>query len=37
MKRIMYIEDKRGDLDGPARIGWVKLSSSESLESDPID
>jgi hypothetical protein len=26
MKRIMYIEDKSGGLDGPARIGWVEVS-----------
>src|SRR5437868_5444016 len=26
MKRIMYIECKSGDLDGPGRIGWVEFS-----------
>jgi hypothetical protein len=26
MKRIMYIEDKSGELDGAGRIGWVELS-----------
>jgi hypothetical protein len=28
MKRIMYIENKVGGLDGPGRIGWVELSRS---------
>jgi hypothetical protein len=26
MKRIMYIERKDGNLEGPGRIGWVELS-----------
>lgn len=26
MKRIMYIEDKSGGLNGPGRIGWVEMS-----------
>jgi hypothetical protein len=29
MKRIMYIEQKAGGLDGPGRIGWVELSKSK--------
>jgi hypothetical protein len=29
MKRIMYIERKGGDLDGPGRIGWVEFSKSK--------
>ncbi|MBS0211231.1 MAG: 1-deoxy-D-xylulose-5-phosphate synthase [Planctomycetes bacterium] len=28
MKRVMYIEDKSGGLDGPGRIGWVEFSKS---------
>ena len=28
MKRIMYIEHKGGELDGPGRIGWVELTRS---------
>lgn len=28
MKRIMYIEDKSGELDGSGRIGWVEMSRS---------
>ena len=28
MKRIMYIERKDGELDGPGRIGWVELTRS---------
>ncbi len=27
-KRIMYVEDKSGGLDGPGRIGWVEFSKS---------
>jgi hypothetical protein len=26
MRRIMYVENKRGGLDGDGRIGWVELS-----------
>jgi hypothetical protein len=29
MKRIMYIEQKSGQLNGPGRIGWVELSKSK--------
>ena len=29
MKRIMYVERKAGDLDGPGRIGWVEFSKSK--------
>jgi hypothetical protein len=29
MKRIMYIECKRGGLNGPGRIGWVEFSKSK--------
>ncbi|WP_437791567.1 1-deoxy-D-xylulose-5-phosphate synthase [Sorangium sp. So ce693] len=28
MRRIMYVENKRGGLDGDGRIGWVELSRS---------
>ncbi len=28
MRRIMYIENKRGGLNGDGRIGWVELSKS---------
>ena len=28
MKRIMYVEYKGGELDGPGRIAWVELSRS---------
>ncbi|MGH7285804.1 MAG: 1-deoxy-D-xylulose-5-phosphate synthase [Polyangiaceae bacterium] len=28
MRRIMYIENKAGGLDGHGRIGWVELSKS---------
>ena len=28
MKRIMYIELKGDELEGPGRIGWVELSRS---------
>lgn len=28
MRRIMYVENKAGGLDGEARIGWVELSRS---------
>jgi hypothetical protein len=28
MKRIMYIECKDGELDGPGRIGWVEVTRS---------
>jgi hypothetical protein len=28
MRRVMYVEDKSGDLDGEGRIGWVELSRS---------
>lgn len=28
MRRIMYVEDKCGGLDGDGRIGWVELSRS---------
>lgn len=28
MKRIMYIENKSGGLDGAGRIGWVEFSKS---------
>ena len=28
MRRVMYIENKSGGLDGPARIGWVEISKS---------
>ncbi|WP_018607382.1 hypothetical protein [Uliginosibacterium gangwonense] len=28
MKRLMYIENKAGGLDGPGRIGWVTFSRS---------
>lgn len=28
MKRIMYIEFKGDDVEGPGRIGWVELSRS---------
>jgi hypothetical protein len=28
MRRIMYVENKRGGLDGEGRIGWVELSRS---------
>ena len=28
MKRIMYVEYKGGELEGPARIGWVELTRS---------
>jgi hypothetical protein len=28
MRRIMYIENKSGGLDGDGRIGWVELSRS---------
>ncbi len=28
MKRVMYIEYKGDQLDGPGRIGWVELSRS---------
>jgi len=28
-KRVMYVENKHGDIDGvPARIGWVKFSKT---------
>lgn len=29
MKRIMYVENKAGGLDGPGRIGWVTFSKSK--------
>lgn len=29
MRRVMYIENKSGGLDGPARIGWVEISRSK--------
>ena len=28
MKRVMYVEYKGGELDGPGRIAWVELSRS---------
>jgi hypothetical protein len=28
MRRIMYVEDKSGGLEGPGRIGWVTFSKS---------
>mgnify|MGYP007071132917 CR=1 FL=1 len=28
MRRIMYIENKSGGLDGDGRVGWVELSKS---------
>ncbi len=28
MRRIMYVENKSGGLDGSGRIGWVELSRS---------
>ena len=28
MRRILYVENKRGGLDGEGRIGWVELSRS---------
>jgi hypothetical protein len=28
MRRIMYVEDKGGVIDGDGRIGWVELSRS---------
>ena len=28
MKRIMYVEHKGDELDGPGRIGWVELTRS---------
>ena len=28
MRRIMYVENKCGDLDGDGRIGWVEVSRS---------
>jgi hypothetical protein len=28
MRRLMYIENKSGDLDGEGRIGWVEVSRS---------
>lgn len=28
MKRIMYVEYKGGELEGPGRIGWVELTRS---------
>jgi hypothetical protein len=31
MRRIMYVENKGGGLDGPGRIGWVEVSRTARM------